>query len=67
VERQEPIGKGREITDRIDRGDRLEDESPAERLISRRSIRGRYLWERSVKPRSRVIIAVNTDRKISCI
>jgi hypothetical protein len=39
---QDPTGKGRESSDRIDRGDHYREESPAKQLISRRSIRRRY-------------------------
>jgi hypothetical protein len=60
---QEHIGKGQESSDRIDRGDHDRGESPAKRLISGRSIRGRYLTWRSVTYRLRPITSNNTTRK----
>ena len=59
----EPIGKGRVSSDRIDRDDHYRGESPAKRLISRRSIRGRYLTWRSITYRLRSITSNNTARE----
>jgi hypothetical protein len=40
--------KGRESIARIERHSQIKEERPAKRYISKPSISGRYLWERSV-------------------
>jgi hypothetical protein len=60
---QEPIAKGLESSDRIDRESQIENERAANRHIPTRSIGGRYFRERSVSIPWRSITHGSTDRK----
>jgi hypothetical protein len=61
-----PLPKALRVRDgivRIDRHSEIEEERPAKRYISKRSISGRYIWERSVTIPRRSITHGSTDRK----
>jgi len=55
--------KGRESIARIERHSQIKEARPAKRYISKPSISGRYLWERSVTIPRWSITHGNTDRK----